>query len=155
MENVVAVKQTSMSISLITIFTYLGIDAQTFALYVLLLFLDFTTGVIKGIKRRELSSRRAINGFFSKFTLLLLILSIWVFGKINNYDMSYILSGTFFALSLAELYSIISNVYEIYSGKKVKEYDAVVIVLSGFLGLIRNKIENLEYNEKRNGKSKK
>lgn len=154
MDNVIAVKQTSMSISLITIFTYLGIDATTFALYVLLLFLDFTTWVIKSIKNRSLSSRRAINGFLSKFTLLLLILSIWVFGKINNYDMSYILSGTFFALSLAELYSIIANVYEIYSWKKVKEYDAVAIVLSGFLQLIRNKIENLEYNQRKNGNKK-
>ena len=155
MEDIVAVKQTTMSLSLITVFTYLGIDAQAFALYVLLLFIDFITGIIKGIKRKELSSRRAINWFFSKFTLLLLILSIGVFWKINDYDMSYILSGTFFALSLAELYSIVSNVYEIYSGKKVKEYDAVALVLSGFLRLIRNKLESLEYNDKKNGNDQK
>jgi hypothetical protein len=69
--------------------------------------------------------------------------------------MSYILSGTFFALSLAELYSITSNVYEIYSGKKVKEYDAVTLILKTFLSFIRQKIEKLEYNQGLNGQNKK
>jgi len=43
MEKVLAVKQTTLSISLISIFTYLGIDAKVFGLYVLLLFIDFMT----------------------------------------------------------------------------------------------------------------
>jgi hypothetical protein len=47
MEDVIVVKQTTASIGLITIFTYLGIDAQAFGLYTLLLFLDFITGIIK------------------------------------------------------------------------------------------------------------
>lgn len=150
MENVLAIKQTTLSISLITVFTYLGIDAKVFGLYVALLFIDFTTGVIKGAKYKELSSRRAVNGFFSKFTILLLILSIWVFGKINNYDMSYILSGTFFALSLAEMYSIIGNTYEIRTGVKLKEYDAVAIILKKALAFVRGKLETIEFNEKQN-----
>lgn len=154
MENILAIKQTTLSISLITIFTYLGIDAKVFGLYVALLFIDFTTGVIKGIRNKDLSSRRAVNGFFSKFTILLLILSIWVFGKINNYDMSYILSGTFFALSLAELYSIIGNTYEIHTGKKIKEYDAVGIILKNALAFVRSKLESIEINEKKNGNDK-
>lgn len=153
MENVIAVKQTTISVGLISIFTYLGIDAEVFWLYVLLLFIDFFTWFVKWIKNKELSSRTAINWFFSKLTLLLLILSIWVFGKINDYNMAHILSWIFFALSLAELYSIISNIYEIYSGKKVKEYDAVSIILRGILNIIKNKIDKLEYNEITNGKN--
>lgn len=155
MENVLAIKQTTLSISLITIFTYLGIDAKVFGLYVTLLFIDFITWLIKGIKSKELSSRRAVNGFFSKFTILLLILSIWVFGKINNYDMSYILSGTFFALSLSEMYSIIWNTYEIRTGTKVKEYDAIAIILKKALLFVKSKLDNIDFNEKKqNGDDK-
>lgn len=156
MEKIIALKQTGLSISLISVFTYLGIDAKIFGFYVALLFIDFITGVIKGAVNKDLSSRKAINGFFSKFTILLLILSLGVFGKINEYDMSYILSGTFFALSLAELYSIIGNAYEIRTGKKVTEYDAVALILSKALGLIKNKLDSIDINEnKDHGGNKK
>jgi phage-related holin len=121
----------------------------------LLLFIDFTTGVIKGAITKQLSSRRAVGGFFSKFTILLLILSLGVFGKLNNYDMENILSGTFFALSLAEMYSIVGNTYEIRTGKKVKEYDAVAIILSKMLGVIKTRLDRIEINQNTDGNSKK
>lgn len=155
MEKIIAIKQTALSISLISVFWFLGIDAKVFWLYVLLLFIDFTTWIIKGAVSKQLSSRRAVQGFFSKFTILLLILSIGVFGKLNAYDMSNILSGTFFALSLAEMYSIVGNTYEIRTGKKVKEYDAVAILLSKALGFIKGKLDTIEINQNTNGNDKK
>jgi len=65
--------------------------------------------------------------------------------------MGNILSGTFFALSLAEMYSIVGNTYEIRTGKKVKEYDAVAIILSKMLGFIRGKIDKIEINVRKDG----
>ncbi|MHA1379597.1 MAG: hypothetical protein ACTSRG_14585 [Candidatus Helarchaeota archaeon] len=61
--------------------------------------------------------------------------------------MSYILSGTFFALSLAELYSIIGNTYEIRTGKKVTEYDAIAIILHKMLSLVKNKLDRIDFDE--------
>ena len=53
------------------------------------------------------------------------------------------MSWTFLALSLAELYSILANVYEIRTGKKLPEYDAVWMVLKFMLNTITNKLNNL------------
>jgi len=141
MEKILTLKTSTVSISLVSMFVYLWIDHKVFWLYTILLFIDFLTWVIKWWRQKNLSSAKAINGFLGKFLMLLVIFSFWVFGKINDYDMSYILSWTFFALSLAELYSIISNVYEIRTGNKVKEYDAVAIILQYVLWWIKERLE--------------
>ena len=58
--------------------------------------------------------------------------------------MAFAFSLTFSALSLAEMYSIVGNTYEIRTGKKIKEYDAVAIILSKFLWVIKNKLDKVE-----------
>lgn len=143
MDNFLTLKNTSLSVTLIWVFAYLWIDHEVFFLYTFLLFIDFLTGFVKSIILKTTSSRRALRGFLSKFMLLFMILSIWVFGKINEYDMSYILSGAFFSLSLAELYSIIGNIYQIRTGKKIKEYDAVAKILSYFLSFISKRLDRI------------
>jgi len=67
---------TVISISTIGIFTYLGIDAEIFFLYTILLFLDFFLGSLKAFALGSFTSRRAINGFAGKVVLLLVILSV-------------------------------------------------------------------------------
>lgn len=143
MEKMLTLKHTTISISWLSILWFLGIDHTAFALYTALLFIDFITGVIKGIVFKNLSSSRAINWFFSKFLMLLVIFSFGIFWKINDYDMSYVLSFTFFALSLAELYSILANIYEIRTRKKLPEYDAVWLIIWAMLAFIRNKLNKL------------
>ena len=69
--------------------------------------------------------------------------------------MSYILSGTFFALSLAEMYSIIGNAYEIRTGKKVTEYDAVALILSKMLGIIKNRLDKIDPKQNQHGDDNK
>ena len=144
MENVIAIKQTSATITISGILAYLWIDERVLALYWILLIMDFVTGTIKAWLNKDLSSRKAIHWFFSKFTIILLILSVGIFWKILNYDMTFILSSTFSALSLAEMYSIVWNTYEIRTWKKIKEYDAVAILLSKVLWGIKNKLDNIE-----------
>lgn len=153
MEKILTIKTSSVSISLVSIFAYLWIDHQVFLLYTLLLFVDFITWIAKWWVMKNLSSSKAISWFLWKFLMLLVIFSFWVFWKINDYDMSYILSWTFLALSLAELYSILANVYEIKTRKILPEYDAVAIIIRFFMDIIRNKLDDLTSKDNPNART--
>lgn len=134
--------RNAVSVTIIGICAYLGIDYMIFALYTVLMFIDFFTGVVKGVVHKDLSSTKAISWFASKFFMILLILAVGITCKILHFEfMAHILSGLFSILALAELYSIIGNIYEVKTGKKVKEFDAVSMVVSKLLTIIKNKLE--------------
>lgn len=144
MDWIITIKQTSLSVMLISMFAYLWIDHTIFFLYTCLIFIDFITWVMKWIINKDLSSSKALNGFIKKFIILLLIFAIWIFAKISHLDAHMLLSWAFFWLSLSELYSIIANIYQIKTWERVKEYDALAIILKKLLCYIEWKINNLD-----------
>lgn len=145
---------TLISISTLGIFTYLWIDAEIFFLYTILLFIDFFLWSVKAFSLEKFTSRRAINGFAGKVVLLLVILSVWVCGKVVDFPIQHFLSFMFTALALTELYSIIENAYQIRTGKELKNWDGVGKIMGIALKIIRKKVENMEdnFNDRDNGK---
>lgn len=87
-----------------------------------------------------------------------MVLSLWVMLKINDFWFANnVLAWVFTALALAELYSIIWNVYEIITKKKAPEFDALTKIMNWFLNNIKIAIEKItttriDYNEKNKDK---
>jgi len=153
--NEINVHSTISSVYFISICTYLWIDVEILWLYTFLLIIDFITWVIKWYTTKTLESNKAINWVFKKLILILLIFSIWTTWKIVWYeDLRGLLSFAFSSLAVAEMYSILANIYEIRTGKKTKEFDWVSYLISSFLKFIESKIKKIDNNKPENDKIK-
>ncbi|ATU04919.1 hypothetical protein BKN14_00475 [Candidatus Gracilibacteria bacterium HOT-871] len=131
------------SIYIVSLFSYLQLDQEMFVIYSVLLFIDYFTGLIRGIMHKNLKSKTAIAGIVSKMVLILLVFSVGLMGVLMHQDMKTMMSGLITALALAELYSIVGNIYEIRTGKKATEYDAITAVLSFILEKIKVAVEKI------------
>lgn len=128
---------------------YLWLDHQALGLYSILMFFDYLTWIVKWIIHKDLKSKTAIYGLISKIFVLFVIFSIWITWKILHFDMTTILSWLLWAFALAELYSIIWNIYEIHTKKKITEYDALSFVFSFILWKVKENLEKIDKNFKK------
>lgn len=92
---------------------------------------------------KNLKSKTAIAGIVSKMVLILLVFSVGLMWVLMHQDMKTMMSWLITALSLAELYSIVWNIYEIRTGQKATEYDAITAVLSFILEKIKVAVEKI------------
>ena len=92
---------------------------------------------------KNLKSKTAIAGIVSKMVLILLVFSVGLMWVLMRQDMKTMMSWLITALALAELYSIVWNIYEIRTGKKATEYDAITAVLSFILEKIKVAVERI------------
>lgn len=131
------------SIYIVSLFSYLQLDQEMFVIYSVLLFIDYFTGLIRWIMHKNLKSKTAIAGIVSKMVLILLVFSVGLMWVLMHQDMKTMMSWLITALALAELYSIVWNIYEIRTGKKATEYDAITAVLSFILEKIKVAVERI------------
>lgn len=131
------------SIYIVSLFSYLQLDQEMFVIYSVLLFIDYFTGLIRWIMHKNLKSKTAIAGIVSKMVLILLVFSVGLMWVLMRQDMKTMMSWLITALALAELYSIVWNIYEIRTGKKATEYDAITAVLSFILEKIKVAVERI------------
>ena len=131
------------SIYIVSLFSYLQLDQEMFVIYSVLLFIDYFTGLIRWIMHKNLKSKTAIAGIVSKMVLILLVFSVGLMWVLMHQDMKTMMSWLITALALAELYSIVWNIYEIRTGKKATEYDAITAVLSFILEKIKLAVEKI------------
>ena len=155
MENI-STQSTLASLSLISICTYLWIDVKILWLYTALLCIDFITWFIKWISTKTFKSSVAINWVAKKLVLIFLIFSIWVTWKIVWFEnLRWLMSFSFSSLAIAELYSILANIYEIKTWHRTKEFDWVAFIISSFLKFIENKIKKIDTNINANDNEKR
>ena len=131
------------SIYIVSLFSYLQLDQEMFVIYSVLLFIDYFTGLIRWIMHKNLKSKTAIAGIVSKMVLILLVFSVGLMWVLMRQDMKTMMSWLITALALAALYSIVWNIYEIRTGKKATEYDAITAVLSFILEKIKVAVERI------------
>lgn len=110
---------------------YFNISSESLGILVILLVIDYITGVAKTyvINKEDIRSYRAIAGIIAKVSVLLVPIILAVAAKQIGYDMSTFVDTVISMLVLAECYSIIGNVRVIQTGKVVYEIDAVSFVL--------------------------
>lgn len=111
---------------------FIGLSVESYA--VLAIFMVFDT--ILGIARtyivhggKEISSARLTSGIISKLSIILIPLLMAWGGRGAGVDLAMIAQATLGMLILAELYSILGNIYAIRLREDVYEFDAVSWVL--------------------------
>lgn len=135
--------KTLFSVYLASLFAYLWLSQESFYLLTTLMFVDTFTGVVKSLVFKETKSRTFTIGVLSKMLLLLIPLSIAIAGKISNMTTSWFVTGMFTLLAIAELWSILANIYQIRTKKKIEEYDAVTTVIKFALDFTKSLLTKL------------
>lgn len=116
----------SMTICCGTLMTYLGINAEAFMLFAVLLAIDYMTGVAKAnIIGEAITSTKMKYGVISKLSILIIPLVLAVVAKIVGADFAFVLLVGINILAISEAYSIIGNIYTIKTKKSLPEYDAI------------------------------
>lgn len=108
---------------------FIGLNAETFFLFSLLLIIDYVTGVLKArALGHSITSNKMKYGIVSKMSLLLIPITLAISAKALGADFKYILYAGMNVLILSEVYSIIGNYYAMKHKEELPEYDAVSIL---------------------------
>lgn len=137
----ISITWTIVSIWWTSFFAYLWITQEAFYWLVILIFIDYLTWL--GKNKNDIRSDKMRNWLFSKLLILFIPLSVAIVWKINWIDMSWFLAWSFFILSVAELYSIVWNIYQAITWEVVSEYDALTMVIRFILQRIKNILEKI------------
>lgn len=102
------------------------------------LILDTIFGVAKAYKLGiKPSSKEGWKGLIGKLLGLLLVGGVAAIFKLLGIEVSYFVNGLLMILTVYELYSAIANFYTARTGIKVKEYDAISIILKIMLDKLK------------------
>lgn len=110
----------------------IGLSLENYSILGAFLVFDYMTGILRaGLVDgpSSIKSYRAVAGLISKsliFTIPLLL--VWA-GRGASVDMLPLATRLLGLLVFAQLYSILGNIYSIYIGKNIPEFDAVNFIL--------------------------
>lgn len=125
----------------------LGLSTQSYIILLVFMTVDMLTGITRSYilhGGRAVKSYKFVNGITTKILIILIpLLLVWA-GKGSGYDLSIIAEWTLGMLILAELYSILGNIYAIKIREDIHEFDAVAWVL----GKLRFIVEGILKNKK-------
>ena len=131
------IKETSTITSLLKNLGYfpamlLGLSGETYLILAVLMVVDTIFGVARvGVIYgwEHASSYRLSAGILSKLAIIGVPLFIAMAGRGSGMNLTFLAQGAIGMLCLAQLYSILGNVYSMRIGKEVREFDAVSWVL--------------------------
>lgn len=138
-----AIFKNALTLTLVSWITYLQIDSQVFFLFWILLFFDYIVWIAAAKKMNRFSKKEAVDWIISKTLLLIIPLSLWVLWRINWYDVTSVMSAIFWALWIAEFYSILWWIYEFRSWKRRQEVDFTSLVIQKLLSIIKGILKNI------------
>jgi len=141
-KSVLTVAVTSTNLTIAWIFTFFWLSQMWIYILAIFLFIDTITWWIKAWIYKEATSANWTRWVVSKSLLILvpfIISGIWLWLWL---DMKWLTASSLSLLIFSEGYSILANIYEIYSRKKLPEYDAVSIILKWILDAIKKLLDN-------------
>ena len=116
-------------LTLASFLTYIGIDQNALAMYTLLLFIDYITGIKKAHALKEnIDSHKMKYGIMSKLYLLFIPIALSVASKATPLNISHLVSISLTLLVLSELYSIIANIYTARKGVELPEWEILSVL---------------------------
>ena len=111
------------------ILAYLEISQEPFALFALLLVIDYITGLAKAkTLGHSITSNKMKYGLISKLSLIIVPLVVAMGAKALGADSHYVLTSGMYILILSEVYSIIGNIYSARTKEEFPEYDALAMI---------------------------
>ena len=112
-----------------TMLAYLEISQEPFALFAILLMIDYVTGLVKAQALNiSITSNKMKYGIISKLSLLFIPIVLAIAAKAVGVDSHYILMSGINILIISEVYSIIGNIYSTRTKEELPEYDAVAMI---------------------------
>lgn len=113
--------------SLGALFTMLQIDHMAMIILTVIMSIDFLTWIVASRidKKEEVESRAMIKWAIKKISLVVRILVASLLAKYVWIDPTIILNLSFSVFIFSEAYSVISNIYNIRSWKKLPESKAI------------------------------
>ncbi len=122
-----------------------GMSVESYIIFGVLVVIDTITGVARTIilhGGRSVTSTKLTSGIVSKaFIVTIPLLLAWS-GKGAGIDMNHLAHGVLSVLIIAELYSVLGNIYAIHIRRDVKEFDAVAFLLDKLRTIIENVLKN-------------
>lgn len=110
--------------------TYIGITSEVFIAYMVLMFMDYFTGLLASVKvHDDITSEKMIDGALKKLSTLFLILGVSAFIKIVGIDFNFLMYSILWTLAVAELLSLIANIHCMHTGERWKEQIVVTTLI--------------------------
>lgn len=132
MEHIITAKwltASTWSISFATIFAFTQELQMAITMLSILIMIDFITWLVKSWINKETSSDWMARGFVRKSTLILIPITLMLIWQGVNINLTTFTTWTMWALIFSEWYSVIGNIYNINTWKKIKEYDVLTIII--------------------------
>lgn len=115
----------------------LNIPQEAFSILTILLIIDWLTWTMRWIIHKNLTSKNSIVWLLSKMLILLIPIVIALCFKLVGISPYQFLTFIFVAFAFSEAYSILANIQEIRTGKKIPEIDWVSMIISTLLKWIQ------------------
>lgn len=123
----------------------LGLSTESYAILGTLMIVDTIFGVARVgtlYGWEHISSYRLSSGVLSKLSIIGVPLFIAMAGRGAGMNLNFVAQGAIGMLCLAQLYSILGNVYSIRTKQEVREFDAVSWVLRRLQTIIERLIKD-------------
>jgi toxin secretion/phage lysis holin len=125
---------------------FIGLSIESYAILGVLLIVDTATGITRSIFNdggRAVTSRKFATGVIKKAHMVIIPWLVLVAGQGMGVDLLIFAKAVLGALIASELYSILGNVYSIYTEEDKPEFDGVKFVMSSTMNGIKNLLQNI------------
>lgn len=118
-------------VAAIGVFEYLSIEETQVAILSILMIMDVLSWLAKQYKldKKEITSHRLWQGLIKKILTIMFLFSFALMFKWLELDGGTYIKWALSLLIMSEFYSITQNVYSYSTWEKVKEFDAVSLVI--------------------------
>ena len=114
----------------IALFEYLQLDHEKLSILAVLMGIDILCGVVKArSQEKPITSQRLMIGFGSKLLILLIPFVIALLARGVEFDINWFVKLCITVFIIAEVYSILGNIYTVRSGKEVEQIDTISYLL--------------------------
>lgn len=130
------------------LFAYLNVDSEPFLILMVLMCIDSIMGALKAIRLgQRFSFRKMLWGITLKLAFLIIPLLIALMGKSLGYDFHHPVSIILSILSIAEMYSILGNIYTAKNKVEMDQMDVIsellLVIRFALRKLVRNMMRKL------------
>lgn len=122
---------------------FIGISLESYSILAVLIILDVGTGVTRSLVitgGRSVTSKKLGMGVLKKGHMMLIPWLLVLSGHGMGVDLLLVAKAILGGLIASELYSIMGNIYSIYTGEDKPEFDGVAFVLRKSMGMVKKVI---------------
>lgn len=140
----VLIKNSSYVLAFFWGFEYLGFEAESMTILIILMILDICTAIARvwlNEGGRQIKSSILKKGVAAKILLITGLFAVAISSKALGFEVQHFAQGVVSVLILGELYSVLGNIHSARTGAPKVEFDAVAYMLARVKEMISNVIK--------------